>query len=106
MRIKKHKCIAECTRLEDALDVMSGRPSHTPPPWHIEKGMIKDANGNQVWNIGNNTEFIVRAVNSHEELLDAVTELLRVVDEHGISGSHYNVEHIVELIAKAKGKGA
>src|SRR4051812_45788712 len=57
--------------------------THTQTPWKVENGLIVDSEGQQVWNIGNNTAFIVRAVNLHEELLS----IIRALDEQFKAGA-------------------
>ncbi len=76
------------------------RPTPTPSdrPWSIENGMIIDAHGLPVFNVGNNTELIVRAVNSHEELLNALRQYVK--SDPTDSALH---EYAKQAIAKAEG---
>lgn len=84
---------------------------HTPTPWKTVKARtyvhIQDERGNCVASCAyeqavTNAAFIVRAVNSHEELL----RLLKVcMGEMLANGwSHESLEDVEQAIAKAEGK--
>lgn len=79
---------------------------HTPTPWMLDKGSLEiiGAHGETVVYGLNSTpadsEFILRAVNAHEELLAALklaAEVLRL-KESSIA------RHCAQVIAKAEGK--
>lgn len=100
---------------------------HTPTPWNYSENSVnawsdscKDRgnifscqlrtgthipeNQNEI-----NAGFIVRAVNSHEELLEACKRVLAMLEHCGYGGSNISDEKahekmLKDLIAKAEGK--
>lgn len=64
-------------------------PSHTPTPWFIKNGQLKGqglttgvlygGNPTELWRA--NAAFIVKAVNCHEELVEALQETKKMTDE-------------------------
>lgn len=93
---------------------MENEVRHTPTPWKftpIESWgnmavlSISDADGKEV--VHNTTsvktaELIVRAVNSHEELISALKQALEYVKEQG--QKPYFIRHAESIIAKATGE--
>jgi hypothetical protein len=74
---------------------MSGEIKHSPLPWVVgamESGQtgVDSADGSQIftWASHDNADIILRAVNSHYELLDA---LEYAVSEYGNKGGPWNV---------------
>lgn len=68
--------------------------NHTPTPWTVKHGNFYEIHGNNIdpiayipeWSQGAyDAEFIVRAVNSHEALLDQLKGTAIAL--------HYNVQH-------------
>ena len=95
--------------------------NYTPTPWKVFEGKenegkstskaIVDQTGivlANIWNRGTkpaqqakaNAEFIVRAVNSHEELLEACKDALKFMDGTDVG------RNLEEAIAKAEGSNA
>jgi hypothetical protein len=63
---------------------------HSPTPWTHQPGLLLAADGHEVAslfaeNFRGNSEFIVRAVNSHERLLAACKAA-----EDALSGKHFS----------------
>lgn len=103
---------------------------HSPLPWRIEKRghsttFVYDATGKALASVdGDDTEFIVRAVNAHADMVEALEEMLeacaacfRVINEHCASDDmekEFERSSIMpgfgvraqQAIAKAKGAGA
>ncbi len=89
---------------------------HTPTPWETDwSGQIRQAGGEELFiaDFGPNepnAAFIVRAVNSHEELLAAARKAFDVLREasfvSGLIESQYDdaLKSVGEAIAKAEGK--
>lgn len=111
MKTKKVKGIP-CSNMKEFDAVMNGvdsHPAHTPPPWKAEGTVIK---GPVMLNGSFNTiakmftddredaAFIVRAVNSHEELLELAKEYQRYIQ---MKEKRISVD-IAGIIAKAEGK--
>lgn len=86
---------------------------HTPLPWKAENGAGRGAwimGADEGWSAlvcGNNDEtaiankdFIVRACNSHYDILDCLKEARKHLDNADI-----DLAYIDEVIAKAEGRG-
>lgn len=88
------------------------KQTHTPTPWKVNGRWIETDREEGIAKVGEwvsplslaNATFIVRAVNSHEELLEALRrEHEKVVDE--LTGSqHGSLCLVCALIAKAEGQ--
>lgn len=103
-------------------------PKHTPTPWNVEKitGNKEtifwlQANGSNIFTSANsatiyagedeaNAAFIVRAVNSHDEMIASLKDILSrfkscIADGNGeLSGDAPAIKTAETLIAKAEGK--
>jgi len=92
---------------------------HTPTPWYIEMSggeyTIKGSNGQTVLLIGddrrlipmpNDGELILRAVNAHEALVEALEAMLGINNPQGGEIGHIDYPEAVKLaraaLAKAK----
>lgn len=92
---------------------MKTSAKHTPTPWEVKGNLnkIENAKGLTVCDLRSNTvdadadaEFIVRAVNSHEELLAVVRNLVTCMDAEP-DGFHVAfIAQAKKAIAKAEGK--
>lgn len=95
------------------------KPNHTPLPWHV--GMkpgpiIYDSKGGQIADMrecmlpelehGLNATFIVKACNSHYELLEALKELEELVTAHIGEEADIWCRSSRAAIAKAEGRQA
>lgn len=93
------------------------RSQHTPTPWKQEKGTpwSYESNGQHFMGVGfpksvpseqrdANMAFIVRAVNSHEELIDFLKAALPMFSRTMLYNGKPMQEAAFELIAKAEGK--
>lgn len=90
----------------------TNKVSHTPTPWQTDQdGFIESMAGTYIAEVSSDSdkaeaqadaEFIVRAVNSHEELLDA---LERIVVECNLDDAMLDVVRQIaeKAIAKAEG---
>jgi len=91
---------------------MTNAVSHTPTPWKVTTtnevwmSSVCGSDGDEIaqcFKFKNESEanaaFIVRAVNSHEELLEAAKSLIK----YGVVGDEYK-EQVRQAIAKAEGK--
>jgi len=95
---------------------------HTPTPWHFTKEV--DEMGNPVWDITTdpvddgwiiahtltqskedkaNASFIVRAVNAHEALVEALEAALNMLD-NGTKPSFQSLNKMNEALKLAKGE--
>lgn len=93
---------------------MKKKTTHTPTPWTTfqsqgENGAITDGNGNVIAEglTEENAAFIVRAVNSHEALLEAAKVLVNSIKWSGDINQVNLAPKISVLraaIAKAEGK--
>jgi hypothetical protein len=88
------------------------KTTHTPTPWlsqyngenwHITDGhsFVASLCGNSKID-ATNAAFIVRAVNSHESLVNACGELLGLCSSNGINDSRMDIAR--KAIAKAEGR--
>ncbi len=95
---------------------MKTKPQHTPTPWQIEYQKIVDSQPSSGYNFNKiiahpghqddweaNAKFIVRAVNSHEVLLNALKFVLNNIggnftDRHGLR------EIVSRAITQVEGK--
>lgn len=125
--MRKH--IEDCLDANDDTSGLKGKcickPAHTPTPWRIRKGSWECESGYQIASkadedgFGNvigysrmetNAAFIVRAVNSHEELIEAAQNALNVLA--GLAVGHLNsikpdsraILMLREVLAKTEGK--
>ena len=116
----------------DILERMDSNMNHTPTPWKLNKaGSQKtiyintaDEEGLYLADLQNcqgtetteaNAEFIVRACNSHDDLVKALKEVKEQIGEVFYSQKQDNPEHdaaidrivsvVGEALAKAEGKG-
>jgi len=89
------------------------KPQHTPTPWRkilaptqiVTDQFVVATLHNE--NSYANAEFILRAVNSHEELIMALRKLRRALDEMSLNphDEFYNLAEIAtDALAKAEGK--
>ena len=94
------------------------KPQHTPTPWkwsddgtrsHLIQADLEPGDGDDIlWHGGawamkpENKAFILRAVNSHDELVEALEELLRHEGDREVDG--IGLEHDTEPLEKAKRK--
>lgn len=86
--------------------------NHTPTPWkqsEIDPAHIIDAEGFTITWVESasgmdetNAKFIVRAVNSHKELLDAAKRTLLCLEDQ-VEGQHTTKDALRRAIAKAEG---
>lgn len=94
----EQEAIAECDRLNAALE-----EKHSPLPWHLsQENLIFDANHNELWR--NNKEFvnkrlIVKAVNNHYKLIEALENVLRIM---GVYSKQCDFAFEDKSIVKAK----
>ncbi len=104
--------------------------SHTPTPWHFEESSLNGVpKGESFW-LANDTEegnttahlllnkaghkddaqvrvdaaFIVRAVNAHEEMLEALKGAMMIVKALSSDNDTHFVKLAEQAIAKAEGK--
>lgn len=93
---------------------MKTKVMHTPTPWKVDKNgprnNIRDsedciiAHANTYYKeFESNAAFIVRSVNSHEELLDKLKKMVKVFTS-GNSSQHEVRLLAIEAIAKAEVK--
>lgn len=94
------------------------KTKHTPLPWSQNGNAISSERGNIVFAIGFNTDpkmqienaaLIVRAVNSHDDLVDALEKCHRVLSDlpsTNQSGTRTRkaFEHARAALAKARGE--
>lgn len=98
---------------------MTTEPTHTPTPWNTGKtklgdGAVYDANDKCVCVIVDPNKadietaaFIVRAVNSHEELIEALKGILNSTDcnlDDQSDETSQAMKKAYDVIAKAEGK--
>ncbi len=88
-------------------------PQHTPTPWKANGLSIEDSNGDLIacLNTGDgivraheDAAFIVRAVNAHDELLQALKDCVGELQFHAESLPDGEIERALKAIAKAEGK--
>ncbi len=93
-------------RLEARAKAFEKLAQHTPTPWKIAKGLLVDQEGLPVWVIGNNADFIVRAVNSHRDLIGAMQEMIDANDREELDAEAVEilVEEFRRLISQAEAK--
>ena len=85
---------------------------HTPTPWKVNEkyNTITDSDGcgiaqenginnSQEWEA--NAKLIVKAVNCHEELLEALIEAKSLIKRQGFTEEHLTVIQITNAIKKA-----
>lgn len=91
---------------------------HTPTPWRVSYRATTDGNisyrivGVTLDSLSKeNAEFIVRAVNSHEALLDAVKKTMATIADDSVTDAQFryllNHEHfhiLANAIAQAEGQ--
>lgn len=121
-----HTYDAECDKCQGICKYVASKPKHTPTPWSMEddnfsesRFIVSDSNGYHIgiadmlpivkkWDhfvaldretIKANAAFIVRAVNSHEELLACLKSCRLTMNTAGMP-----VGHIDNAIASAEGK--
>lgn len=115
----------DCMDANDDTSVFKGRcicpkPTHTPTPWTQEKARYWKllSEGKHFMSVSfpsgvsdeltnsANAAYIVRAVNSHEELLEALKQLANVTNQKGMNRVVVNsiVDRAWKAIAKAEGK--
>ncbi len=109
--MKKHKVERE------AFAYLDTKPSHTPTPWSIGqfdqvsidgKGTadsicVKGFSLSHSPEAKANAAFIVRAVNSHEELVQALVTVVHMLKQESVPSVH-QTDQWESLIAKAEGK--
>ena len=97
--------------------VLSGELKHTPTPWNNlfwqPHKIVKDGK-DIAMTIGDNPEstanasFIVKAVNNHSDLLDALKSAVAFIDQHecaiGLGEARTQKSLLREYIAKAEGR--
>ena len=78
----EHESITQCLQCKTDKYLMElGEESkgHTPTPWEVTESGLTLANDKRIGDlnsfIGPNAEFIVRAVNSYQPLIDAVKDI-------------------------------
>ncbi len=87
---------------------MSKANDHTPTPWTDQKGDLIGADGTMVdAREEANTEFMLRAVNAHEALLEAAKFALSVTIKNGLydMSDKMAAEKLGKAIAQAKNGG-
>jgi len=90
-------------------------PKHSPLPWEADGTIIASIDGTCIRYIGDlsqierttdeceaDAKFIVRAVNSHEELLSCAKQTLAEFETSG--GPALLWENLKEVVAKAEGR--
>lgn len=88
------------------------KPQHTPTPWKIEESyvgaryMVRSAHGDEtaMTRYREDAAFIVRAVNCHEELVEALKGAVRAIEYLSGTTKHGLIyEAAKQAIAKAEG---
>ena len=92
---------------------------HSPVPWADDTGFINDANGTTICTVDGsawiggitttyetdkaNAEFLVKAVNNHDKLVEALERIIFGYDDGEQCISDLDIEFARDRVAKAKG---
>lgn len=109
MKTRKH--YKDCKELQPMVGKDEGyvcicfdKPQHTPTPWSVDAlGYLRGPDSENILEVKENAAFIVRAVNSHEELVQLLRRI-REFDRHTPLLGTDMVQDIERAIAKAEGK--